>query len=294
MKWQTRRAHIARDLALQVAIAIAVLGAGLIAAPHGQLAFAQDSKSKPTIGVSAIVLVEPMVETPLPIQVGPADALPRNCFLRVRGLPAQAVFSDGHFVSAGTWALPLAGLSDLKLTVPLTTSGRNELQLALLAIDGTVLAEAKLTLAVTAGALSAPGIAQAPSAARAPTSASLGPPGLDLTQPIRPALQRVEPPPASTVKPEDRERTSKMMARGDTELAGGDIAAARLLYQRAADAGLPEAAIAMGGTYDPAELARRGVKGLKGDLDAARKWYERARALGAVGADERLRRVSSP
>ena len=294
MTWRTRAAHIARDVALRAGAATVLLVVGLIAAPLDHRAIAQDAKSKPTIAVSAIVLVEPMVETPLPIQVGPTETLPRNCFLRVRGVPNQAVFSDGHFVSAGTWALPLAGLSDLKLTVPLTTSGRNELQLALLAIDGTVLAEAKLTLAVTAGALSTPGTAQAPPSTRAPTSASLGPPGLDLSPPIRPALQRVEPPPASTVKPEDRERTSKMMARGDSELAGGDIAAARLLYQRAADAGLPEAAIAMGGTYDPTELARRGVKGLKGDVDAARKWYERARVLGAAGADERLRRVSAP
>lgn len=256
--------------------------------------FAQDARSKPSINVAAIVLIEPMTETPLPIQVGPPDALPRNSFVRVKGLPAQAVFSDGHFVSAGTWALPLAGLSDLKITVPLSTSGRTDLQLTLLAIDGAVLAESKVTLAVTAGTLSTPGTAQAPPAARAPSSASLGPPGLDLSQPPRPALQRVEPPTAPAMKPEERERAAKMMARGDAEIAGGDIMAARMLYQRAADAGMPEAAMAMGGTYDPSELARRGVKGLKGDPDTARKWYERARSLGAPGAEERLRRVGAP
>ena len=263
---------------------------------------AQDTKARPTIEVPAIVLIEPMVETALPIQVGPADALPRNCFLRVKGLPSQAVFSDGHFVSPGTWALPLAGLNALKLTLPISASGRNELQLAVVAIDGTILADAKVTLAVTAGALaSPPGSVQAPPAgARAPGSASLGPPNLELAQPAppRPAPQHgrsaTNPAASAPMKPEDRERAMKLLARGDAEFTGGDVAAARLLYQRAADAGLADAAIAMGGTFDPAELSNRRVKGLVGEPEIARKWYELARVLGAAGAEDRLRRVSAP
>jgi hypothetical protein len=277
------------------------LAASLTSLVFSSAVIAQISKTKPAIDVPAIVLIEPMVETALPIQVGPADAVPRNCFLRVKGLPAQAAFSDGHFVSQGTWALPLAGLDALKLTLPISASGRNELQLTLVAIDGTVLAEAKVTLAVTAGAPVSPGIVLAPpSAARPPSSASLGPTAVDLAQPTpsRPALQRsppaTEPAASAPMKPEDRERAMKLLARGDAEFTGGDVAAARLLYQRAADAGLPDAAIAMGGTFDPAELARRKVKGLVGEPEVARKWYERARALGAPGAEDRLRRVSAP
>ena len=30
------------------------------------------------------------------------------------------------------------------------------------------------------------------------------------------------------------------------------------------------------------------------DRQAARKWYERARSLGAAGAEERLRRIGAP
>ncbi len=253
--------------------------------------FAQTSKTVPTITVASIVLIEPMVETALPIQIGPADALPRNCFLRVKGLPAQAVFSDGHVVSPGTWALPIIGLNDLKLTVPLSTAGRNELQLTLLAIDGTVLAEGKVTLAVTAGALAAPGVAVAPTV-RQPSSASLGAPTPSVPPPT--PLQRIEPPASPTMKPEDRERAVMFLTRANSILAAGDVASARQLFQKAADAGLAEAAIAMGATFDPVELGRLGVRGLKGDPETARKWYERARTLGAPGAEERLRRVSSP
>ena len=89
------------------------------------------------------------------------------------------------------------------------------------------------------------------------------------------------------MKPEDRERAMKLLARGDAEFADGDVAAARLLYQRAADAGLADAAIASSGTFDPAELVSRRVKGLVGEPEVARKWYELARALGAANAEER-------
>ena len=269
----------------------------LVSAASGQNAKSQDMRGKVSIEVPAIVLIEPMVETPLPILAGPADALPRNCFLRVKGLPVQAIFSDGHFVSQGTWALPVAGLSALKLTLPLSTSGRNELQLALVAIDGSVLAEAKVTLAVTAGISAAPNIVPTPaSGARPPGSASLGPPSLNIAAapPPRPETQRSQPAAVPAMKPEDQERAIRFMARGDAEFTGGDVAAARLLYQRAADAGLPDAAIAMGGTFDPVELARRKVKGLVGEPDVARKWYDRARTLGAAGAEDRLRRVGAP
>ena len=259
---------------------------------------------KASIAIAPIILAEPMVETPIPIEVGPADALPRNTFLRIKGVPAQSAFSDGHFVSNGTWALPLAGLQDLKLTIPLATSGRVELHLTLLAVDGTVLAEAKSVVAVTAstiGGLATGSPAPQTPAAQLPGSASLGsgaPPEL-----VRPAVRAIPPPPRAAepvtaaalpgMKPEDRDRALKLLNRGETEFNGGDVAAARLLYQRAVDIGLPEAALALGKTFDPAELSSRGVKGLRGEPEAARKWYEKARSLGATGVDDRIRRLGA-
>ena len=290
----TRNTRFTYVCGIILTICLSVLS---VSAASGQNAKSQDMRGKVSIEVPAIVLIEPMVETPLPILAGPADALPRNCFLRVKGLPVQAIFSDGHFVSQGTWALPVAGLSALKLTLPLSSSGRNELQLALVAIDGSVLAEAKVTLAVTAGISAAPNIVPTPaSGARPPGSASLGPPSLNIAAapPPRPETQRSQPAAVPAMKPEDQERAIRFMARGDAEFTAGDVAAARLLYQRAADAGLPDAAIAMGGTFDPVELARRKVKGLVGEPDVARKWYDRARTLGAAGAEDRLRRVGAP
>ena len=81
------------------------------------------------------------------------------------------------------------------------------------------------------------------------------------------------------------------MARGNGQLSDGNIVAARLFFERAADEGLAEGALAMGATFDPAELARQRVQGTLPDLAAARRWYERARALGSTSAVERLDRL---
>ena len=46
-------------------------------------------------------------------------------------------------------------------------------------------------------------------------------------------------------------------------------------------------------THDPNELVKIRVIGLQPNVDEARKWYERARELGALEAAERLQRLGS-
>jgi hypothetical protein len=83
-----------------------------------------------------------------------------------------------------------------------------------------------------------------------------------------------------------------MLALGKTNFDAGDVAAARLLFRRAANAGDAKAALAMGATYDPAVLASRLVRGMStgtgADVDEARSWYERARELGSPEGPRRL------
>jgi TPR repeat protein len=90
-----------------------------------------------------------------------------------------------------------------------------------------------------------------------------------------------------------RERALRLVKKGDEQLAEGGIAQARLLYERAAEAGLALGAMAMAATYDAVELERLGTRGLKPDREAARRWYQRARELGAVEAEDRLRRLGA-
>jgi hypothetical protein len=82
--------------------------------------------------------------------------------------------------------------------------------------------------------------------------------------------------------------TALWFERGRDFFEAGDVAAARLLFRRAANAGDAAAALAMGTTYDPAVLANRMVRGVGADPEQARIWYEKARALGSPEGPRRI------
>jgi len=86
-----------------------------------------------------------------------------------------------------------------------------------------------------------------------------------------------------------------MVKNGAALMANEDIAAARLMFQRAAEAGDADAAFALAETYDPLVLNKLGRKGgitIRSDIARAQSWYERARDLGSTLAPERLVRLS--
>jgi TPR repeat protein len=91
----------------------------------------------------------------------------------------------------------------------------------------------------------------------------------------------------------DNEEIAVLLRRGKDLIASGDIAAARLVLQRAADANNPEAALALGATYDPLVLRELRVYGLAADPVMARTWYEKARAFGSVAATRRLEKLTT-
>jgi hypothetical protein len=84
-----------------------------------------------------------------------------------------------------------------------------------------------------------------------------------------------------------------LLARGDWLFATGDIASARLLYERAVDAGAARAAVRLGESFDPVYLDGSHVRGLQGNRDMAASWYRRARDLGATGAASRLKKLEA-
>jgi hypothetical protein len=83
------------------------------------------------------------------------------------------------------------------------------------------------------------------------------------------------------------------LKRGDALIASGDLAAARLVLRRAADAGDARAAMTLAETYDPAILEKLGVHGIVPDLAMARGWYEKAKQFGATEATRRLELLAS-
>jgi hypothetical protein len=83
------------------------------------------------------------------------------------------------------------------------------------------------------------------------------------------------------------------LKRADALIASGDLAAARLVLRRAADAGDARAAMTLAETYDPAILEKLGVHGVVPDLTMARGWYEKAKQFGAAEATQRLELLAS-
>jgi hypothetical protein len=52
-------------------------------------------------------------------------------------------------IAPGSWAVALAALRDLKIMLPAGTTGRSEIIITLVSIDGSVLAETKSMLAIS-------------------------------------------------------------------------------------------------------------------------------------------------
>jgi TPR repeat protein len=99
--------------------------------------------------------------------------------------------------------------------------------------------------------------------------------------------------PSATVQPLDAEEIATLLRRGQDFLKTGDIASARLVLRRAANAGNAQAALALGASFDSVFLAELGVLGFAPDPAHARAWYQRAAELGSTEAPRRLERLGA-
>ena len=90
----------------------------------------------------------------------------------------------------------------------------------------------------------------------------------------------------------DDSEIAMLIKRGNNLLKDGDFAAARLLFERGANAGSAEAALALGSTYDPLVIKRLGAIMVRPDVENARKWYQIAADRGS--ADAKLQLANLP
>jgi hypothetical protein len=95
-------------------------------------------------------------------------------------------------------------------------------------------------------------------------------------------------PASKSVRMLDPEEIKLLMKQGERLIAAGDVVTARTVFQRAAEAGDADAAMALGATYDPHVLAKLGVVGVSADVEQARSWYQRAETLGSRDARQWL------
>jgi len=156
------------------------------------------------------------------------------------------------------------------------------------------------TLAPAASAQPSPGL---PNAAKPEMPKEATPSVAKLETPKEPAPDNAPAPEAAaptaqkpTVQSEPRltaAETAALLSRGDSMFSVGDVASARLYYERAAEAGNGDAALRLGETYDPTFLERAKLRAIKGDLKTAAFWYRRAKELGVAEADILLKGIQT-
>src|SRR5215831_12575954 len=291
----------------RVSLAVAALAA-ILGGVQPNNADAQVSEQV-RISVSATILARPGSQTSLEIGIVPPKALPTKSFVSLRGLPAAVSLTDGHEIGAGAWTVPITALGVLKANIPDSISGRSEIVIRLISMEGSLLATANTVLVIEPAAIvspteptrlqpqpaivdtvlppSAPLTRARPEEAKADRSHG----GSTLVAPPSEPARESEATPPSELSLAERRLAEKLVAQGERYLAQADVVSARLLFRHAAEGGFAMAAIKLGATYDPAELSRLGAEGVAADEAEARKWYERARALGAPEAEDRLVRL---
>ena len=116
---------------------------------------------------------------------------------------------------------------------------------------------------------------------------ALAPQGANATQEAKIPSPHLET--SAVIPPQiGTEELRTLTARGQELLRHGDIAAARLVFERAARAGDAAGALELGISYDPKFLRQLGVVGVKPDVAVASRWYEEASRLGSREAQQHL------
>jgi hypothetical protein len=155
-----------KAFALAVAIAIALFAGTLMLGPFGDPPSAVDPRDPsmmstqraapaPVIIVRPTIHVEPSSLTPLLVEIGPPQWVPRDSTLDIQGLPSGVSLSRGRRPSEDLWAVPVGDLANLRIEAAATAWGESDLTLTLMAGDGSVLSEARTRISVNASTLAA-------------------------------------------------------------------------------------------------------------------------------------------
>jgi hypothetical protein len=182
-------------------------------------------------------------EMPLGVSVvGPSE----GAVLELTGLPSGWKLSSGRPFGADGWRLPVTDLADAMFWPPQDFVGAIDVAVELRLADDTLVDRQVVRR--------------------------------EWAQRDAPIKETIEV--SDHLLANDPAQITELCRRGEELLSAGDIAAARLLLERAARAGSSRAAFMLGTSYDPKVLKYLGVRGVPADVALARNWYERAKEHG--------------
>jgi hypothetical protein len=195
----------------------------------------------------------------IPLVIDPPSAV-MDHYVLIEGLEPDAFVSRSIEVLGGTWMVRGADIEAAEIERAAAAPERATLNLELRHVDGSIVGRQSVSLVAASQGLRK---------SSAQTAAS--------------------EPPRAAPETNSGSDAQRLLRRGQLMLDSGNLSGARLLWERAAEQGSSEAALALGRSYDPAQVPLPGVAGSVADRALARRWYDRAAALGSSEARERAR-----
>jgi hypothetical protein len=181
------------------------------------------------------------------------DGAANSAQVVIGGVTVGSVFSVGRSIGPTAWSLPAWQIETATLTPPRGFVGGMDVAITLMQANGSLMDRKVVHLEW---------------------------------------VPETSPPPEPLVSRRlNGTEQSALVARANALVATGDLAGARLLYRRAAEAGNARAALTLAETYDPIVLETLGESGLAPNVTMARAWYKKAKELGSTEALARLERL---
>jgi hypothetical protein len=102
------------------------------------------------------------------------------------------------------------------------------------------------------------------------------------------ALETAAPERLAATEAQGNPEATRLIARARALLDQGNIAAARIVLERAAETGSAQASFTLAETFDPVILSTWGTHGTRGDATKAREFYAKAHAAGIQEGKDRF------
>ena len=200
---------------------------------------------------------------PLPLAIHSNKTLSKNNLYAISGLPKEAVLSAGERRNQ-TWMVKQSDIHSLTLRTPKGYSG--SFHVVVTRWENAVRpVETSVFLVNISDDIS-------------PTSADSSTP-TSHTTPAKPYIRT--------------KKENILFNRAMQQFKNADVAGARSLLEYLASKGDPEAAFALGKSYDPTVLSKMYLQGVEPDIKKAREWYMKARTLGNPQAQSRIQAIDN-
>jgi hypothetical protein len=273
----------------------------------------KDATVKSAPEFSSEMLAADMTATPgqpVPFPIGIRPQPSERVYVSIGGLPEGGRLNAGVDMGGGNWLVPPRKLSGLTINLPAGSPDAVPIQVQLLDGNARTPLSAKTGFVIRVRSANAGTAAPAPNPVQAASTtpvftartqpsefspAPRAPASPDssfttettVSSPIQVSpIARPSPavPDATAPRPRfnPRPEVEDLIREGNKRMREGDIVEARQFYQKAVVYGDPEAALAMGRSYDPIYFARIDKKNAEPDAAKAFDWYRKAMDAGAA------------